>query len=125
VRENGRIVVMLCAFEGVPKIFRFHGRGEVVSPADPKFAGLAALFDHDLKGVRSIIRIAVERVSDSCGFGVPVYQFVKDRTILQDQYQTVPPEQLNAYVAENNVVSIDGLPALTPADAAATADTAE
>jgi hypothetical protein len=116
VRENGRILVMLCAFEGVPKIFRFHGRGEVVTPTDSKFAGLAALFDHDLKGVRSIIRVAVERISDSCGFGVPVYEFKEERTILHGMYETAPAEQLKTYVRESNAASIDGLPALTPAD---------
>ena len=33
LRDNGRIVVMLCAFEGPPRILRLHGRGEVL-PAD-------------------------------------------------------------------------------------------
>ena len=27
LRENGRIVIMLCAFEGPPRIVRFHGTG--------------------------------------------------------------------------------------------------
>ena len=33
LRDNGRIVVMLCAFEGPPRILRLHGRGTVL-PAD-------------------------------------------------------------------------------------------
>ena len=41
LRENGRIVVMLCAFAGPPRIVRLHGRGEVVLPEDERFAGLA------------------------------------------------------------------------------------
>src|SRR6059058_3779379 len=36
LRENGRIVVMLCAFEGPPKILRLHGRGEAVQAGDPR-----------------------------------------------------------------------------------------
>src|SRR4051795_8422288 len=38
VRENGRIVVMLCAFEGPPRILRLHGTGEVVLAGEPRFA---------------------------------------------------------------------------------------
>ncbi len=118
IRENGRILVMMCAFEGPPRIFRFHGRGEVVLPSAPDFAGLAAQFDHDLTGVRSIIRVHVERVSDSCGFGVPRYKFVDDRAGLRDSYDKLGTEDLKTYVAEKNAVSIDGLPGLTAAEAA-------
>ena len=35
LRENGRITLMLCAFEGPPKIVRLYGTGEVVVPGDP------------------------------------------------------------------------------------------
>src|SRR3954451_24612405 len=32
LRDNGRIVVMLCAFEGPPRILRLPGRGEALPP---------------------------------------------------------------------------------------------
>src|SRR6478672_12973734 len=67
VRENGRIVVMFCAFEGPPKILRLHGRAEVLPPDHE----LAAQFDSPQDAVRSVIRIDVERIADSCGYGVP------------------------------------------------------
>src|ERR671939_193862 len=44
LRENGRIVLMFCAFEGPPRILRLHGRGEVVSPAHPDWESLAGRF---------------------------------------------------------------------------------
>ncbi|MSO72227.1 MAG: pyridoxamine 5'-phosphate oxidase family protein [Rhodospirillaceae bacterium] len=117
LRENGRIVVMLCAFEGPPKIVRFHGRGDVALPNDPDFAKLAKLYDGDLLGLRSIIRINVERVSDSCGFGVPVYEFVKDRDALRKWTEKKGAEGVRAYVAENNAASVDGLAGLTADEA--------
>src|ERR671911_777748 len=76
LRENGRIVVMLCAFEGPPRILRLHGRGEIVLPEDPSFAELSAAFDFDSPSIdearRSIVVVHVSRVSDSCGYGVPL-----------------------------------------------------
>jgi len=71
LRENGRIVLTFSAFEGPPKIVRLHGRGVVVEPADERFAALRARFPAHHDGVRSVIQIAVERISDSCGYGVP------------------------------------------------------
>ena len=72
LRENGRIVIMLCAFEGPPKIFRFYGRGRVVESGDEDFDTLADQFAH-LPVIRNFIIIDVERIRDSCGYGVPTY----------------------------------------------------
>src|SRR5215217_8687973 len=73
LRENGRIVVMLCAFQGPPRILRLHGRGEVVLPEDPSFDDLMGSLDFDdpavLESRRSIVIVHVGRVADSCGYG--------------------------------------------------------
>ena len=114
---NGRIVIMLCAFEGPPKIVRFHGMGDVVLPDDPDFADLAKLFDSDLLGVRSIVRLKVERVSDSCGFGVPVCDFKKDRDGMRKWSEKKGADGVREYVASKNAVSIDGIPGMTAAEA--------
>ena len=74
LRENGRIVLMFCAFEGRPMVLRLHGHGEVVLPDDPRFPDLLAAFPNnpDVHSVlRSIITVDVQRISDSCGFVVP------------------------------------------------------
>ena len=117
LRENGRIVVMLFAFEGPSRIYRFHGTGDAVTPAHSDFNGLAALFDQDLAGVRSIIRVKVNRISDSCGFSVPRYDYVEDRNGLRKWTESQGTEGIRAYVAEKNLESIDGLPALTEEEA--------
>src|SRR6195952_5781466 len=79
LRENGRIVVMFCAFDGPPRIVRLHGRGEVLEPASPDFTALASRFP-PRPGVRAVIRIRVQRVSTSCGFAVPLMDYRADRT---------------------------------------------
>src|SRR3954466_6409466 len=73
LRDNGRIVVMLCSFEGSPRIVRLHGRGEVLYPADPRFAELLGGFQRPgvTESERAIVRVDVTRVADSCGYGVP------------------------------------------------------
>ncbi len=118
VRENGRIVIMFCAFDGPPKIVRFHGKGEVILPGDAEFEALLAHFTPG-PGVRSIIRIEVERISDSCGFGVPHLRFEDDRTQLP-AWAKNQGEGLDAYRRQKNAVSIDGLPALPFSDSETT-----
>ena len=110
LRENGRIVIMFCAFEGPPKIVRLHGAGTVIPPEHPRFAELAALFPPNA-GTRAIVLITVTRVSDSCGYSVPLYDFKSERDVLNKWAESRGPEKLQAYRAEKNVRSIDGLPA--------------
>jgi len=111
LRENGRITIMLCSFEGPPKILRLHGRGRVLEPQDDDFAELRPRFPADPKA-RSIIRVDVERISDSCGYGVPVMSYEADRTLLRQWAEKKGNEKLEAYQIEKNAESIDGLPAL-------------
>lgn len=109
VQENGRIVIMFCAFEGAPRIVRLHGTGHVVMPNDTEFAELQRLLP-EIPGVRSIIRVNVSRISDSCGYGVPFYEYVGQRDTMVRFAEQKGPEGLRAYQAENNTVSLDGLP---------------
>ena len=110
LRENGRIVIMFCAFEGAPKIVRLHGRGRVIIPGQARFAEFAALFARN-PGTRAIIHIAVTRVSDSCGYGVPLLDFRSHRDTLDRWAADHGPEKLASYRATKNGKSIDGLPA--------------
>src|SRR5580698_3097113 len=76
LRENGRIVLMLCAFAGAPRIVRLHGKGRVILTDDPSFSDLAARFPGGMGvGVRSIIVVDVSRIADTCGYGVPFMSF--------------------------------------------------
>lgn len=111
LRENGRIVLMFCAFEGDPKIVRLHGRGEVIREGHHDYEGLHRLFPERIS-TRSYIQIEVTRISDSCGFGVPVMNFQGQRDILEKWCNSKGPAAVLEYQRRKNARSIDGLPAL-------------
>lgn len=111
LRENGRVVLMFCAFSGPPKIVRLHGRGEVVEPGDPAFLALRARFGA-YDGVRAVIRVRCQRISDSCGYGVPLYEYREERPQLAEWTRRKGPDGIRAYHAEQNARSLDGLPGL-------------
>lgn len=112
VRENGRIVVMFCALEGPPKIVRLHGQGTVIDPSHARYVEFTQLFPPN-PGTRAFIHIVVDRVSVSCGFAVPFYEFRGPRDTLDRVAREEGPEQLDAFRAAHNQRSIDGLPGLT------------
>ncbi|HVS12969.1 MAG TPA: pyridoxamine 5'-phosphate oxidase family protein [Thermoanaerobaculia bacterium] len=116
LRENGRIVVMFCAFEGRPMILRLHGRGVVHQEGTDGFARLRDSFP-PLEGARAIVEIAVERIADSCGWSVPRYAFHEDRDQLLRYYQQKGEDAVRAGRVEWNRQSIDGLPGLGEPDA--------
>ncbi|MBI3811744.1 MAG: pyridoxamine 5'-phosphate oxidase family protein [Nitrospirae bacterium] len=111
VRENGRIVIMLCAFEGPTMIVRLHGRGEVITPSHPDFRSLVAQFPKN-SGTRAVIRVKVGRVSDSCGYAVPFLDYRGERDSLEQWAETKGTAGLKEYRKAKNAQSIDGLPAL-------------
>ena len=120
LRENGRIVLMLCSFEGPPKILRLHGRGEVVPPEEPRFAGLLEHCEFDEPDLpesrRSIVIVHLSRIADSCGYGVPLMSYEGERphqaAWAEKKLRTGGPEALLDYQREKNSESLDGLPAL-------------
>ena len=122
LRENGRIVVMFCAFEGPPRIVRLHGEGSVLLPEDPGFQELleAAAFEDAAvaESRRAIVRVAVNRIADSCGYGVPLMSLdgLRPHAPLwaQKKLRTGGVEALESYMAEKNALSIDGLPGVDP-----------
>jgi len=108
LKENGRIVIMFCAFDGGPKIMRFHGQGRVHELGSPEYAELLPHFD-DLPGARAIIVNEVTRISDSCGWGVPLYAYQSDRETLRKASEKEGPAGMAAYRDQNNRQSLDGL----------------
>jgi Pyridoxamine 5'-phosphate oxidase len=112
LRDNGRIVIMLCAFEGGPRIVRLHGTGEVLDGDAIDFPDATALpVQH-----RSVIRVDVDRIADSCGYGVPLMGYEGERPQMrawtERKLAKQGPGAIDDYKAEKNAVSIDGLPAL-------------
>ena len=117
LRENGRITLMWCAFDGPPDIVRVHGRGEPVFRDDPRWAGLLARFTlpaAETHGVRAIILVHAELIRDTCGYAVPFLDYREERTLHGDRFRREDDESLSAYFAGKDHVgtSLDGLPGL-------------
>ncbi len=126
LRENGRIVVMLCAFSGPPRILRLHGHGEVLRPGDAGFDRLleqAAFAEPSIpEARRAIVRVEVTRIADSCGYGVPLMGYEGERPhntlSARKRLRTGGTAAIADYIAERNARSIDGLAAVDPAEPA-------
>jgi hypothetical protein len=120
LRENGRIVIMLCAFSGPPRIVRLHGTGEVVAASDPGFSELVASCGFDGGGLvearRAIVVVELDRIADSCGYGVPLMSYQGQREHHElwaaKKLRVGGPDALLDYQREKNAASIDGLPAV-------------
>jgi hypothetical protein len=111
VRENGRLTLMFCAFQGAPRILRLQGMARVLEPGDDEWQDLAAHFP-PYDGSRSIVVLNIERIADSCGYGVPLYEYVGERSQLVAWAQRKGPTGIADYKAKKNTRSIDGLPGL-------------
>jgi len=108
VQENKRIVIMFCAFDGPPKIVRLYGSGEIILPGDEKFVEMSGYFPNR-RGVRAYILVHINRIQDSCGYGVPLYDFKSDRDVLDKWTDAKNDDEVEAYQQLKNKVSIDGL----------------
>lgn len=111
LKENGRITIMFCAFEGPPKIYRFQGKGTVHEKGSAGYDELIGNFTEYL-GARAIIDIELTRISDSCGFSVPLYDFQAQRDTLMKMSEKEGEDGLLRYQQEHNQKSLDGLPGL-------------
>ena len=120
IRENGRIVIMLCAFQGPPRILRLHGRGEVFVAGEERFEELAAGGGFEQPSVpasrRAIVLVHLTRIGDSCGYGVPLMSFEGRRPHMnawaEKKVRVGGPEALQDYQRQKNSLSLDGLPAV-------------
>ena len=121
LRENGRICVMFCAFEGPPRIVRLHGRGEAILNDDPRYADLHGAADFADPSIpearRSIVVVEVERIGDSCGYGVPLMSLEghRDHHALSSakRVRTLGPAGYEEFQRTRGARSLDGLPALS------------
>jgi len=117
LRENGRITLMFAAFDGRPTIVRLYGRGRIVLPGDAEFASLRTAFDKQrVTAQRAIVVVELDRVQDSCGYAVPLMDFVADRTVLDLHQEKKGAKAYQSYAVNQNAYSIDGLPALSELD---------
>jgi hypothetical protein len=113
LRENGRITLMFCAFEGAANILRLHGRGETCAFDEPGFSEKMRLFP-SFERARAVITVRIERIADSCGWGVPLFAFKGERDQLRRWGLNLTQEEWASRRYRSNALSIDGLPGLSP-----------
>lgn len=109
LHENRRLTIMFCAFDGPPNIVRLFGTGRVVLPGDAEWAELKALYPQ-IPGARQIVVSDVHKVQTSCGFAVPLMDFIAERDTLTKWAENRGEDGLQAYWCEKNTTSQDGLP---------------
>ncbi len=113
LKENGRITIMFCAFEGAADIVRLYGHGEAIQFDDARFPELLERFP-GFEKARAIVEVKLDRVSDSCGWGVPFYEFKGERDQLR-RYADNPTKTVDDWESKwrtGNAASIDGLPGI-------------
>jgi len=104
LKAGGPMTIMFCAFEGPPNILRLYGRGESLPRCGERYREV-------LKSARQIVMLHVERLQTSCGYGVPLFDYLGKRPSLDNWARSKGEKGLAAYWREENAVSIDGLPA--------------
>ena len=120
LRQNGQITIMFCSFDHQTTILRLYGTGRIVLPGTPAFEELLRYFPNAAGlgaaegSQRAIIDVELDRIADSCGYGVPEMTLAQERDVLVRSTRKRTPQQHEQYRAEKNSVSIDGLPALEP-----------
>ncbi|MFJ7015171.1 pyridoxamine 5'-phosphate oxidase family protein [Streptomyces albogriseolus] len=117
LRENGRITLMWCAFQGPPNIVRVHGRGEPVFRDDPRFKELLGHFpgiDPWTHGLRAVVVVRAELIRDTCGYAVPYMAYEGERDLHERRFAGEDDASLDAYFTkkEHVATSLDGLPGL-------------
>lgn len=109
---DGRITIMFCAFDNPALIFRIYGRGRPVLPQDDDWGALAGHFAL-LPGTRQIFVVAIDQVQTSCGWGVPLMAFERERETLSKYHEKHgDPVRFAKYAVRTT--SIDGLPVRNP-----------
>ncbi|GHF36742.1 pyridoxamine 5'-phosphate oxidase [Streptomyces mashuensis] len=117
LRENRRITLMWCAFQGPPNIVRIHGHGEPVFRDDPRFEDLLTRFPHtdpEAHGLRAVIVVTATLIRDTCGYGVPFMTYDEDRDLHRRRFEREDEASLSRYFEQKPHIaeSIDGLPGL-------------
>ncbi|MDR3474845.1 MAG: pyridoxamine 5'-phosphate oxidase family protein [Devosia sp.] len=112
LRADGRLTIMLCAFDGPPLILRLYGRGRAIRRGSQEYRHLLAaeFADTEPLGARQMIGLDIDLVQTSCGYGVPLHDYVGERPTMDRWAEAKGPEGIEAYWRDKNRVSLDGLP---------------
>jgi hypothetical protein len=107
--EDRRMTVMFCSFEQDPMILRLYGEARAVHPRNEEWHELLSLFPEQA-GVRQVIVMDVDLVHTSCGYGVPLFDYQGERSLLNDWLERKGEDGIRDYWENRNAISLDGKP---------------
>ena len=105
--EDDRMTLMMCAYEGEPKILRIYAKVNVIQEKDAIWNEYISQFEN-IHGARQVFELNIESINDSCGWGVPLYQYQGQRDKLTNYFDNSTKEDHLAYMKKNNQLSFDG-----------------
>ncbi len=112
VRASNRLTLMLCAVAGPPLILRLYGKGRIMARGSEEYAELlqSHFANNEPLGARQIVRLDIDLVQTSCGYGVPLFDYTGERDSMDNWANAKGPDGIKAYWREKNQRSIDGFP---------------
>jgi len=120
IRENGRVTVLFQAFDGPPRICRIYGNASYLEYGTAAYEEVIPPHKRS-SGSRAVVVIDITKVGGSCGFGIPLYQYMGDRPTLQnwssalEKPDALPGKTMHEWWARECAYSLDGLPGLEAA----------
>ncbi|MDQ6953187.1 MAG: pyridoxamine 5'-phosphate oxidase family protein [Mariprofundaceae bacterium] len=109
LQQNNRMTIMFCSFEKVPLILRLYGKARTILTSDDDWDEYYGHFE-PLAGARQIFDVSVDLVHTSCGYGVPLYDFVGQRPTLNKWAEKKGEQGIKDYWQEKNSLSLDDEP---------------
>lgn len=104
-----RMTLMFCSFTRSPVVLRLYGEARAIHERDEEWEDLLGLFP-PMRGARNIFDLRVDLVQKSCGYGVPLFDFQEDRTLMDSWAAKKKGDELETYQREKNQRSIDDFP---------------
>jgi hypothetical protein len=111
-KAGGPMTIMFCAVDGPPLILRLYGSGHAIRRGGADYRALldAHFGGSEPAGARQIMRLDIDLVKTSCGYGVPLYDYRGERETLDKWARSKGVEGIEDYWREKNLRSMDGLP---------------
>ena len=103
------MTIMFCAFEGEPIILRLYCKVKTIQEKDENWKDYIKYFSIS-RAARQVFEVTIESVNNSCGMGVPLYDYISQRNQLVDYYDNTSKEEHIAYMKKKNQISFDGKP---------------
>jgi hypothetical protein len=111
--DSNRITLMWCAFAGPPRILRVYGSAQTIHNNDADWQACTGEINTPV-GARQFFKVTIDMVQTSCGYAVPVMDYVEDRKVLGMWSEKRGQAGIEEYWASDNTESIDGLPTGMP-----------